>query len=97
MRTWLGWSLVRVRGESMRPRLEPGDFAIFRRARSLRVGDIVLVDHPTYGRIVKSVRALAEGRVWLEGLSPASTSADALGGVAPAAVIGRQVWRVRPG
>ena len=55
MRRRLGWSLVRVRGRSMRPCLEHGDFALFRRARRYAVGDVVLVEHPALGRIVKAV------------------------------------------
>ena len=95
MKTCLGWSLVRVRGESMRPRLEPGDFAIFKAARAYAVGDTVLVDHPVYGRIVKSVRAFDGGRVWLAGTAPKSISAEALRSVPRTAIIGRQIWRVR--
>lgn len=94
MKTRFGLSLIRVRGESMRPRLEPGDFVVFRHAGTYAPGDTVLVDHPIYGLIVKSVIACKVEQVWLEGIAPQSTSAAALGSVAKESVIGRQIWRI---
>ena len=37
---------VEVAGTSMRPTLEPGDWALAIRVRSVRRGDIVVVEHP---------------------------------------------------
>lgn len=90
------WRVVRICGESMTPRLRPGSFALFRPARTLTSGDTVLVEHPRYGRIVKSVRAIADGEVWLEGLSPHSTAADRLGSVPSQTVLGRLAFQVPP-
>ena len=90
------WRLVRICGESMVPRLRPGSFALFRPARHLSSGDTVLVEHPRYGCIVKSVRAIADGEVWLEGLSPHSIAADRLGSVPSQAVLGRLAFQVPP-
>ena len=90
------WRVVRICGESMAPRLLPGSFALFRPARRLTSGDTVLVEHPRYGRIVKSVRAIADGEVWLQGLSPHSITADRLGSVPFQAVLGRLAFQVAP-
>ncbi len=80
----------------MVPRLMPGAFALFRPTRKLTSGDTVLVEHPRYGRIVKSVRAIDEGGVWLEGLSPQSIDAQRLGSVPSQAVLGRLAFHVPP-
>ncbi len=90
------WRLVRICGESMAPRLRPGSFALFRPPRHLTSGDTVLVEHPRYGRIVKSVRAIADGEVWLEGLSSHSIAADRLGSVPFQAILGRLAFQVSP-
>lgn len=77
---------VEVRGDSMLPTLQPGDWALAVR-RPVRVGDIAVVEHP--GRpgfeLVKRVVAVpgdpvAHGRVlgadeyWVEGDARASSS-----------------------
>jgi len=73
----------------MEPLLPSGTIALFREQRHVKRGDVVLVDHPEFGKIVKSVREVAEGDgVALEGLSPHSTSAEKLGSVAPDKVRG---------
>jgi nickel-type superoxide dismutase maturation protease len=74
---------VEVEGTSMRPTLEPGDWAIAVAVGRVRRGDVLVIEHP--GRpgfeIVKRVRAvegdptpagdaLGEGEIWVEGDSP---------------------------
>jgi nickel-type superoxide dismutase maturation protease len=71
---------VEVSGDSMRPTLAPGDWAIAVSLRSVRPGDVVVLRHP--GRpaleIVKRVtavtggrarggRSLGPGELWVEG------------------------------
>ena len=82
----LGFTLARISGVSMEPMLTDGSVALFRRplfrACQAERGDIVLVDHPDFGVIVKRVRSVgADGAVALEGTSPASTPASMLGSV----------------
>lgn len=84
--------VVRVSGSSMSPTLRDGDFVVVldrRVTRRYRVGDIVVVAHPTFGRIVKRVAARdSEGRISLAGDSPRSTSREALGWVPERAIVG---------
>lgn len=91
-----GWRIVKVSGESMSPLIAPDSFCIFRRAKRLRAGDTVLVDHPRFGRIVKSVRRVDDGKVWLAGLSEMSTAADSLGAVPLKTILGRLVLKLSP-
>jgi nickel-type superoxide dismutase maturation protease len=90
---------VEVRGDSMRPALEPGDRLLVVRGRAVRVGDVVAVDDPRQPArtVVKRVAGLADGGVTVLGDNPgASTDSRAFGPVAPGAVRGRAVYRYFP-
>ena len=96
---------VEVRGDSMLPTLEPGDWALAVRM-PVRVGDVVVVEHP--GRpgfeLVKRVVAgprdtvaggpvLGADEYWIEGDAGASSSdSRAFGPVRRAAVKGTLVY-----
>ncbi|UTV88086.1 nickel-type superoxide dismutase maturation protease [Cobetia amphilecti] len=74
--------LYRVNGLSMSPGLAPGDYVVtLKRWKSrYRVGDIVVAQHPHFGRIIKRIRAIQpDGMLWLEGTHPDSTSTDKMG------------------
>ena len=88
--------IVRVRGASMRPTLAPGDYLILTKARALRAGFVVFVDHPEYGTIVKRVKSVSVNAVTLEGDGPGSTSSEDMGDVPLNLVRGRARWAVTP-
>jgi len=75
----------------MEPSLPQGSLALFRRSRNIRVGDIVVTDHPRYGRIVKRVAGDFGKAVLLEGLSDASVEAEKLGRIAKSDIRGRLI------
>lgn len=88
------FSLVKVNGGSMAPVLPDGAYALFRQARSCECGDVVLVDHPQFGLIVKIVSGFtSDGRVGLAGIASLSTSPARLGMVTTASVKGKLVAR----
>ena len=80
----------------MAPTLAAGDYMIITKARALRPGFVVLVDHPKYGSIVKRVRSIEDSLISLEGDGPESTATEDMGLVNLAAVKGRVRWAVRP-
>lgn len=80
----------------MAPTLAPGDYMIITKARALRPGFVVLVEHPKYGTIVKRVKSVEDGVIRLEGDGPESTSTDAMGQVSLYAVKGRARWAIKP-
>jgi signal peptidase I len=95
---------VEVAGASMRPTLEPGDWALAVRTRRVRRGDVVVVDHPERPgfELVKRVvhtpgDPAPDGlrlihRVWVEGDDPhGSTDSRGFGGVPVRLVKGRVV------
>ena len=73
------FKIAKVRGESMTPALSPGDYIIFTKARALRPGFVVLVDHSKYGLIVKRISSVQTDGVFLQGDGPESTSSEAMG------------------
>ena len=96
---------VTVRGESMRPGLEPGDRLVVVGLLRGRPGDVVAVvdprtDRRTGGRVlVKRVAAVdpGDGRVTVLGDNPgASTDSRTFGPVRPERVLGRAVYRYWP-
>jgi nickel-type superoxide dismutase maturation protease len=81
-------SRVEIRGASMSPALAAGDWALTVPARRIRVGDVVVVEHPRRpgfqmvkrivagpGDLAPDGRGLAAGAWWLEG-DNASESTD---------------------
>ncbi len=89
-------ALLRVRGNSMAPTVQDGDYVVGRRPsrrRPLRIGDIVVLEHPYYGRMVKRVRSLdaAGGTVEVRGDNAASVAGIDIGPV-PQAQILQRAW-----
>ncbi|MGB3457108.1 MAG: S24/S26 family peptidase [Litorimonas sp.] len=84
-----GFKLYRVRGNSMVPTLSHGDVLLLRR-RGARRGDVVVVEHPRHGIIVKRIGP--DGH--LSGDGP--DSSDALGPFDPATLVGVAVLAVTP-
>ena len=109
---WWLWRPFRIEiaGRSMVPTLEAQDWALAVRARRVRPGDVVVVEHP--GRpgfeLVKRVvagpddrapdgRELGKEEVWVEGDAlAASTDSRSFGPVGSDAVVGRVVLVLWP-
>ncbi|MEP3655012.1 MAG: S26 family signal peptidase [Litorimonas sp.] len=90
------FKFVKVRGESMTPTLAPGDYLLVTKARAVRAGFVVLVDHPKYGVIVKRIASVSGDSINLEGDGPESTSTEALGHVALKNIKGRARLAITP-
>ena len=88
--------LIKVVGDSMLPTLSDGDILIIKKARSIRPGFVIVVDHPSLGRIVKRVAEVSPEGVRLTGDNPASTSAAEMGLVPSQSVNGKVVLAITP-
>jgi signal peptidase I len=97
---------IEVEGASMRPTLEPGDWAIAFRARRLHRGDVVVVEHPDRVgfELVKRVTHLPgdvapDGlglvdRLWVEGDDLEGSSDSRSFGPLPMGLVRGRVWFV---
>ena len=83
--------LFRIRGASMEPTLQDGDILLMRK-RPPRPGEIVVVDHPRFGVIVKRLTE----RGTLTGDGEDSTDETRLGAYANCRPIGTAVMAVTP-
>lgn len=92
--------VVRVVGSSMAPTLRDGDFVLALGglwSRGPRPGDVVLVEHPELGLIVKRVLArLASGALRLVGDGVSSSPTESLGDVSSSALRGRVLLCIAP-
>ena len=90
----LGWSLIRVAGESMSPMLSPGAFALFKRSAIYGDGDVLLINHPRFGKIVKRAIDVNADSLWLEGANANSLSRESMGPIERARVQGKLVYHI---
>ena len=94
-----GWRLLRIRGHSMAPALQDGDYAVAARLRpgqDVAVGDVVEIRHPDFGMIVKRVKELRSGDLRVEGQARSSLDPDQIGWIPRSRVTARLIWRVSP-
>jgi nickel-type superoxide dismutase maturation protease len=96
---------ILIDGASMRPTLEPGDWALATRVHRVRPGDVVVLEHPDRPgfELVKRVtataaegraeaRELEPGQVWVQGDGPGgSTDSRSFGPVSSDLLRGRVV------
>jgi signal peptidase I len=104
-----GWAFLRWRpfrveivGASMRPTLEPGDWALAHAPSRYARGDVVVLEHPERpgfelvkrvthlpGDLAPNGRVLGEREFWVEGDADASTDSRTFGPVSRDALLGR--------
>ena len=87
---------VKVRGESMAPTFVDGDYLLITKARPIRSGFVVLVNHPKLGLIVKRVLSVTNTSVCLEGDGHHSTSLHSMKDVALENLKGRVRLAITP-
>ncbi len=80
----------------MAPKLTDGDFVIASQLYfTLNVGDLVVVEHPIYQRIIKRVAAIENNNLQLTGENNASVSTASMGWLATTSVKGKVFYSVR--
>ncbi len=91
--------LYRVDGDSMSPSLLPGDYVITWSASAsrIKIGQVVVVNHPRLGRIIKRVNQVTDqGQLMLSGDNKlASTSTEDIGQVSAKHLIGLVKFHIR--
>ncbi|MCX8062857.1 MAG: S24/S26 family peptidase [Anaerolineales bacterium] len=86
--------LLRVRGQSLSPRIEDGDFVLAVKLPiffPIRVGDMIVFRKAPYGVLIKQVERLDEERrtFWVRGSHPESVDSRAFGAVQAGEIIGK--------
>lgn len=89
----------RITGNSMYPTLRDGDYiwALRRLRGHYRQGDIVLVDHPKYAKIVKRIQSIdSNGLFWLTGDGIESVSSTEMGPINHRQILAKMFWHICP-
>ena len=91
--------VLKIKGNSLAPRLRAGDYVLASswvlRWRPCRPGDLVVFDHPEYGRLIKRVeRVLPGGALDVRGDDLDSIDSRLFGPVPSAWLRGRVVWEI---
>ena len=96
----LWFQFMRVRGDSLAPRFRSGDFvavsALPLRLRPPRPADVLVFDHPEYGRLIKRLeRVEPDGRLFVRGDDIDSVDSRRFGPIAPELVQGMVILHIR--
>ena len=68
------FKLFRVTGNSMLPSLKNKDLIITRQSSDLHPGDIVVMNLPDYGQVIKRIHSVSTDSIKLSGDNPRLTS-----------------------
>ena len=92
--------LIKVRGQSLSPAYEDGDYVLVSRVplllRGIQEGDAVVFQHPRHGKLIKLVLRLESGgrMVYLVGLNDASIDSRVFGAVPREHVLGKVIGHI---
>jgi signal peptidase I len=92
------FQILRVRGASLASAYRDGDYVVISGLglKKVRPGDVVVFQHPDYGRLIKRVESLeACGRLCVRGDDIDSVDSRRFGPIPRSSVIGRVLWIVR--
>jgi nickel-type superoxide dismutase maturation protease len=92
--------IFRVEGDSMLPALRDGDLVLINPHADLRIGDIVLAQHP-FKRSVKIIKRIAEilpgeRYILLGDNLPESSDSRSFGAIAAKDILGKAVAKIKP-
>ena len=90
--------ILHVQGDSLAPRYQNGDYVLITGwgAKRARPGDVVIFDHPGYGRLIKRVESIEPcGALRVRGDDIDSVDSRRFGPVPLSAVLGRVIWHIR--
>ena len=88
--------ILRIRGESMLPVYQPGDFVLLWRGfrTQVEVGDVVVFETPFYGLLVKEVKEVSDAGIYVLGTGENSLDSRRLGLIPKDAVWGKVIWHI---
>jgi nickel-type superoxide dismutase maturation protease len=89
----------RISGNSMLPVLKNGDYivAIHYWKIAFKCNDIVVVQHPTFGEIIKRIAKIDNnGDFWLNGDGSDTLSSLTMGAINKKSILGKMIWHIHP-
>jgi len=93
--------ILKVTGESLSPFFLEGDFVVVSKIpfvlRRIRAGDIVVFEHPTYGKMIKKVDHLSTdgNEIFVLGTHPESTDSRQFGPLSRRQLVGKVIWHIK--
>ena len=95
----LGWRVIRIKGHSMSPYLDDGDYVlgkVINKGEDLSPGEYIELIHPDYGSMVKSVLSVYDREITVTGKSITSMESDHIGKIPKENAVTRILWRISP-
>ncbi len=93
--------VFKVTGDSLYPAFRQGDFVLISKIpfwfNRLRVGEVVVLNHPIYGQLIKQIECILDGgrAVFVIGLDEFSVDSRQFGPVARSDLFGKVIWHIR--
>ena len=91
------FKFIKVTGNSLYPEYQEGDyvmtitFPFFRFKR----GDIVIFNHPKYGRMIKDINWIESDKIHVIGKHPGSIDSRQFGPIHRKDITGKVIWHIR--
>ena len=91
------FQILRIRGESMSPEYQRGDFVLLLNLFRNRIkrGDVIVFSNQLYGILIKRIEKITEEGIYVLGTGENSLDSRRLGPVNPKAVQGKVIWHIR--
>ena len=93
--------VIKVTGESLSPFLLSGDYVVVlelpKSRLRLRIGDLIVFQHPVYGRMIKRLDAVENGgeELFVVGFHPESTDSRQFGLIPRRWVTGKVIAQIK--
>jgi len=93
--------IVRIRGQSLFPELNDGDFILMGKGPifipQMKPGDLVVFQHELYGQMIKRIKEIdaAHRKVFVLGNHDASIDSRQLGWIDIDCVVGKVIWSIK--
>ena len=94
------FKIVKVSGRSLEPLYQNGDFVLISKIpvflKRLKRGDVVVIEHPRYGTLIKQVERLEAGaeQVFVLGIHDGSIDSRLFGAVPRKLITGKVIWHI---
>ncbi len=88
--------VLRIRGESMSPKYQSGDFVLLRSVWGGRFkrGDVIAFSNQLYGTLIKRINKITDEGIYVLGTGENSLDSRRLGPVNPDVVVGKVIWHI---